>query len=138
MAVSLVNKVRCIAIEAHNGQYRRDGKTPYFEHVLKVAKRVEHLGDDYICTAYLHDVIEDTSITKDYLLEQGIPAKIVDAVVTLTKTDHIDYDDYIQNVRTNEIARAVKIADMLSNLADNPTNNQIKKYSKGLYILTRD
>jgi len=38
-------------------------------------------------------------------------------------------------VKCNELARKVKIADMLSNLADNPTDKQIKKYAKGLLFL---
>lgn len=138
MKTSLVNHVKSIAIEAHRSQYRFDGRTPYFDHILSVVKKVQHLGDNYICTAYLHDTIEDTTITKEFLLEQNIPSVIVDAVVLLTKTDDVDYDDYIHQIKGNEIAKAVKIADMISNLADTPTKNQIKKYAKGLYILTRD
>jgi len=45
------------------------------------------------------------------------------------------YEDYLEDVKKNPLARTVKIADMLSNLADNPTKNQIIKYSKGLLYL---
>lgn len=135
---NLTHKALKIATEAHAGQYRRDGITPYIEHPKAVAERVEHLGDEYICVAYLHDVLEDGD-EESYLqkLYAEFPIEIVDAVVLLTRQKDMTYESYITNIKNNELARQVKVADMLSNLADNPTDKQIKKYEKGLlYLLT--
>ena len=131
----LVSKCLDIAIKAHAGQYRRDGVTSYIYHVYEVAKRVNKFDEDHICVALLHDVIEDSDITADDLLKEGVPEHIVAAVSLLTKYVGTTYKKYLVEVKKNELARRVKIADMLSNLADDPTDNQIKKYAKGLDFL---
>jgi (p)ppGpp synthase/HD superfamily hydrolase len=126
-----------IATDAHAGQFRRGGIVPYIEHPKSVVGRV---GDDHDAqiVAWIHDVIEDSDHTAETLREAGIPAFIVDAVVLLTKTRETVYDDYLERVARSPLATKVKIADMLSNLADNPTEKQIRKYAKGLLRLTRE
>ena len=131
----LIGKVFKIASDAHKEQFRRDGVTPYIKHPMAVADRVSHLGHEYVCVAYLHDVLEDTSVSVQDLYDAGVPANIVVAVIVLTKHEGISYDDYLKNIKNNELARHVKIADMLSNLADSPSNKQIRKYAKGLLFL---
>lgn len=127
---------REFAKEAHHGQTRRDGRTPYFDHCEQVAYRLDpedHIGKS---VAYLHDIIEDTEETSESLLEKGVHPQVVRAVVALTKVEGEVYLDYLMSVKKNEIATRVKIADMISNLADSPTREQIKKYAKGLVYLT--
>ena len=127
-----------IAFKAHVNQYRRDGVTPYINHPRAVADRVRHLGHEYVCVAYLHDVLEDTKVTYSDLKDEGIPENILKAVAILSKNlynENVSYDQYLSCVKKNELARKVKIADMISNLADNPTDKQIKKYAKGLLFL---
>jgi (p)ppGpp synthase/HD superfamily hydrolase len=125
-----------IALSAHANQYRRNGYTPYIEHPYAVADRVEHLGYKYICVALLHDVLEDTKVTANDLLAAGVEEDIVVAVQLLTKHPSCSYDEYLKLVKFNNLACHVKIADMLSNLADSPTNKQIRKYATGLLFLT--
>ena len=61
--MNAVKKVEVIATKAHEGQYRRDGVTPYIEHPKAVAARVR--GDEKAeMVAWLHDVIEDTKKEK--------------------------------------------------------------------------
>ena len=86
-------------------------------------------------TAWLHDVLEDTSETPITLTAYGVPKIVVDAVVALTKVEGEAYPNYLSRVAGNPIARRVKIADMLSNLADSPTDHQIRKYASGLLAL---
>lgn len=126
---------RQIATKAHEGQFRRCGVVPYIEHPQAVVSRV---GDDHKAqaVAWLHDVVEDSHYTAESLLEAGIPADLVEAVVVLTKTPGLSYDTYLERVASSHLATKVKIADMLSNLADSPTDKQIRKYAKGLLRLT--
>ena len=42
---------------------------------------------------------------------------------------------YLARVKENPIALKVKIADMLCNLADDPTPRQVEKYRKGMLFL---
>ena len=123
-----------IAERAHSGQFRRDQKTPYIEHVNSVVEKVT--SDDEKIVAYLHDVVEDSEITVDDLADVGFSPNITEAVSLLTKTKTTDYDSYIQGIKSNPLARAVKIADMTSNLEDTPTPEQVEKYTKGLEVLS--
>jgi len=133
-ADEMVRMAEAVAREAHAGQFRRDGVTPYAVHPEAVASRA---GDDpdAVAVAWLHDVIEDTAVTADALRERGFPTQVVEAVQTLTKRDGLSYDDYLEAVAASPLARRVKVADMLSNLADGPTERQIVKYAKGLLRL---
>ncbi len=126
-----------IATEAHEGQFRRGGVIPYIEHPRAVAGRVGNDFDAQV-VAWLHDVLEDSEVSAEQLRDQGIPDHCIDAVILLTKTREISYEDYLERLAQSPLATKVKIADMISNLADNPTNKQLKKYAKGLSRLTRD
>jgi (p)ppGpp synthase/HD superfamily hydrolase len=135
MTNKALDDLRKLAEKAHSGQYRRDGKTPYIEHIFAVENRVKHLGNKYRAVALAHDLFEDTKVSAHDLLTAGIEEDIVAAVQILTKHPSRSYFQYLKLVKLNELARQVKIADMLSNLADSPTDNQIKKYAKGLDFL---
>ena len=131
----LVFAAERIARKAHNGQTRRDWVTPYIQHPWAVQEKLRHEGPDVQATAWLHDVIEDTDVTAEDLIREGIPQKVVDAVLVLTKPRGQTYEQYLDDVRDNKIARKVKVADMLHNLSDSPTRKQILKYAHGLQWL---
>ncbi len=134
---AIVELAEKIATEAHPGQFRRGGSIPYIEHPRAVVSRV---GDDLDTQviAWLHDVVEDCDVSAENLHRKGIPVKHVSAVLLLTKTKGLDYQSYLDRVAQCPLASKVKIADMISNLADNPTPRQIRKYAVGLERLTRD
>lgn len=136
--MKLIEKAQEIAEIAHAGQYRRDGFTPYINHPRTVAIKLYNkgFGPEYVATGWLHDVLEDSKITVNDLINHGFPISVVGAVAILTKTNKLEYRDYIENiVKNNRIARIVKIEDILHNLSDNPTNRQIRKYSHALLQL---
>lgn len=126
-----------IAEEAHIGQFRFDGVTPYITHVRGVAESFPPESFDLRAVAWLHDTIEDSNgrITAAVLLARGVDAVIVAAVVAITKVEGEDYEVYLVRVKSNLLARRVKIADILYNLSDSPSRNQVKKYSKALKFL---
>lgn len=128
----LVLKSLNIATEAHKGQYRRDGKTPYIVHPIAVAMNFR--SPILKSIALLHDVIEDTDVTREDLLEQGIPEVVVDMVEVLTDREGEKYLDYILRVKKYIDTTSVKIADINHNY---PTVHKSKqeRYDMGLYIL---
>lgn len=123
-----------IARAAHDGAYRRDGVTPYIEHVEDAQRRVDR--DSFLLRAalWLHDVLEDTEFTSVMLLDSGIPQVVVDVVEVLTHRDE-SYTEYILRIAQHDVARQAKIADILSNLSDSPTPKQVSKYARALTIL---
>ncbi len=129
-----VTLARRIATEAHQGQYRRDGVTPYIRHPEAVAAQVA--GRPLLeAIAWLHDVVEDTSVSSQQLLDAGLPAEVVRGVELLTKREGTSYEAYLERIKPDPVARQVKVADLLANLADHPSESQIRKYAKALLIL---
>jgi (p)ppGpp synthase/HD superfamily hydrolase len=111
--MSLVSAAYRLAERHHAGQVDKLG-APYLDHVVRVAGRVAHLGPEHIAVALLHDVLEDTPATIRDLIAEGIPVPVVEAVLLLTKTGGPNAD-YYARVRANEVARAVKLADVADN-----------------------
>ena len=132
---SFVDTARELAFKAHDGQFRNDGVTPYFNHVQNVAFTVVPHTPSNIAAAYLHDVLEDTSVTEQDLRDAGIPEEVIESVKLLTHPHGEPYLDYIKRVEPNLIAYAVKLADIFSNLNDSPTERQKAKYEKALKFL---
>ncbi len=127
-----------IARKAHEGQFRRDGVTPYIVHPERVVARLKTQGEDAatIATAWLHDVIEDTETTEIDLFDQGVNGYIVEAVDMLTRDESETYGEFLSWIKqAGGVAQRVKIADILDNLSDAPTEKQIIKYSKALLFL---
>ena len=131
----LVTLAKKIAYKAHASSFRRGSRVPYIKHPQDVAQRVSNDRDMEV-VAWLHDIFEESNKTPQFLVKAGIPQYLVDEIVLLTFDGSISYDDYIKNISKSNIATKVKIADMLSNLSETPTVEQIRKYSKALLKLT--
>lgn len=84
--IDIVTKAFNFAKQAHQGVKRRSGE-PYIMHPLAVAKIVcveIGLGSTSICSALLHDVVEDTDYTVEDI-ENIFGSKIAQIVDGLTK-----------------------------------------------------
>jgi hypothetical protein len=131
----MVEVARKIAESAHTGQKRKDG-SPYISHPIRVSEMIQHLGEDYVCTALLHDVLEDSEYTFADLQHAGFDPKILTAVAFLTKTKGESYLDYIIEIKAlgGSLALEVKRADLRDNLVG--ANGTLRdKYMMALYIL---
>ena len=86
--INRVKRAYFYAEQAHSGQKRRSGE-PYVTHPLEVANILAgmHMDHQSLMAAMLHDVIEDTSISKQALEEQfgDAVAELVDGVSKLTQ-----------------------------------------------------
>ena len=72
--------------------------------------------EEEMSVALLHDVIEDSDITAEDLLNNGIPSNIVDAVQCLTKNQGESYDGFIERVLENSLAAKIKKSDIEDNI----------------------
>lgn len=143
--MDIVKEAEELAYAAHNLQERRGGE-PYIEHPKRIVERLEktfrgEISDErldlILATAWLHDSIEDSWVTKEFLEDNGFDWLVIDAVVRLThnKKLHEAYVDYIRRVAQDRIATIVKTFDIVDNLSDNPSDRQIEKYGLALSIL---
>ena len=109
----LLDKAALICVSKHQDQRDKAGRA-YFQHPMRVAMRCA--TDEEKIVALLHDTIEDTDVTPEYLLGEGFPRYIVDAVLSVTKKDGESYEDFIARSKENSIGRKVKIHDLEDNL----------------------
>jgi (p)ppGpp synthase/HD superfamily hydrolase len=123
-----ISAARTIANTAHKSQKRNDG-SPYIQHPARVADAVD---DRLKPIAWLHDVVEDTSVTLDDLKAVGFPAYIITAVDLLTHRNREPNMDYWGRIKGNPDALAVKLADINDNLNDHPSEYAKQKYVKAL------
>ena len=112
MKQSQSEKAYEIAKKAHLGQIDKAGED-YIKHPEKVASFVK--TDEEKAVAYLHDVIEDTELTLEDLYEYGFSKEVIEAVDIITKKRGEDYQSYLNSVKKNKLARAVKLADLRHN-----------------------
>lgn len=101
-----------ICFAAHKNQVDKGGM-PYVFHPIHVAEQLE--TEEEVCTALLHDVVEDTWFTLEDLAAAGFPEGVLDALKLLTHDPREGYLDYVVRVRRNPIARRVKLADLAHN-----------------------
>ncbi|MBR4572090.1 MAG: HD domain-containing protein [Prevotella sp.] len=106
-------QIHTLAATLHLGQTDKGGK-PYIDHPVRVAARCSDPQAKLV--ALLHDVIEDTTATAEYLLRQGVPGEVVEVVEVLTRRSDESYDDYIHRVARHPLAKVVKLADLEDNM----------------------
>lgn len=110
----LLSKAINIAMQAHAGQVDKAGM-PYIGHVMRVMQAGKTIDEKIV--GVLHDMVEDTTWTFDALLAEGFPVHIVDALRCVTKlSDDEPYESFINRVKTNPLAVAVKINDLTDNM----------------------
>ena len=71
----LLERATKLARKYHKGQFDKGGN-PYIEHPLRVMVDVESIEEKVL--AVLHDVLEDCNVSKDQLIEEGIPESLVE------------------------------------------------------------
>lgn len=108
----LTKKAMRLCYKAHDGQMDKGG-VPYVFHPFHVAEQMHTEYD--ICVALLHDVLEDTDCTIEEVRSVGFPDAVTEALLCITRVDGVAYEDYIEIVKTNEIATRVKLADLEHN-----------------------
>lgn len=107
---------------------------PYFGHIARVSNACK-TGPAKV-VALLHDIIENTDVTEEYLEEKGIAEFVIKAVLCLTHKKGEAYDDFIHRTAKNPIAREMKIADLEDNMdvrrLENVTEEDFKRMDKYL------
>lgn len=126
LGFELVRKAVGAAARGHAGQLRKDGRTPYAAHPMRVCLALRHLFgvDDpsTLAAAVLHDMLEDTTLDHDDLVAE-FGAEVASWVALLSKDKRLPEEE-----RESEYRRAletapwqvkvIKLADMYDNLAD--------------------
>ncbi|MDD5250770.1 MAG: bifunctional (p)ppGpp synthetase/guanosine-3',5'-bis(diphosphate) 3'-pyrophosphohydrolase [Rhodocyclaceae bacterium] len=110
------------SFDAHRGQFRFSGD-PYISHPLAVAETLAEwqLDTQALIAALLHDVMEDTAITKAQIADAfgKVAAELVDGVSKLDKIENQSYEEaQAENFRKMLLAMARDVRVILIKLAD--------------------
>ncbi len=134
---------------AHQGQFRKSGE-PYISHPLAVANILAqwHLDAQALTAALLHDVMEDTSVTKTEI-SRNFGKPVADLVDGVSKLDKIEFETQekaqAENFRKMLLAMArdvrvilIKLADRLHNMrtldsVDDVRRNRIARETLEIY-----
>ena len=135
----MTKKALKLCFKAHKDQTDKSGM-PYVFHPFHLA---ENMTDEYTTTvALLHDVVEDTDCTLSDLKDMGFPEKVTDALALLTHDKSVPYTEYVEAIKQNPVARAVKLADLAHNsdlsrldTVDEKALKRVEKYKKAMEIL---
>ncbi|MBT4885544.1 MAG: bifunctional (p)ppGpp synthetase/guanosine-3',5'-bis(diphosphate) 3'-pyrophosphohydrolase [Legionellales bacterium] len=126
--IDQVRRAFVIAEKAHEGQFRASGE-PYIVHPVAVARILAsmHLDCKSIVVAILHDVIEDTTYTKDDI-RQEFDDEVADLVDGVTKLTQIKFNTraeaQAENFRKMLLAMTKDVRTIIIKLADRMHNMQ--------------
>ena len=132
--IALIKRAYEYAKEHHGDQCRKSGE-PYIIHPLNVAYTLAklELDDETICAALLHDLVEDTDVTREdiiHLFGESI-AEMVDGVTKLSQIQYTTKEEQqIEDYRKMFLAMAKDIRVVLIKLADRLHNMRTLKYLK--------
>lgn len=130
--IKLIMRAYNYAKENHGDQLRKSGE-PYIIHPVQVAYTLAELelDDATICAALLHDVVEDTTVTHQDLINE-FGTEIADMVEGVTKLSKLNYESVeeaqVENYRKMFLAMGKDIRVIMIKLADRLHNMRTLKY----------
>ena len=137
---NLLEKAINLACSVHAGQVDKAGK-PYILHPLRLMLSCDN--DEEMIVSVLHDVVEDGNVKLVELLEQGFSQPIVAAIDCLTRRNNETYEEFIDRIKVNALARKVKVKDIRDNMdltrlvtVTDKDLSRASKYHKALKQLT--
>ena len=101
-----------LSFNAHKEQVDKSDM-PYVFHPFHLAEQMQ--DEDTTVVALLHDIVEDTNYTIDDLRKIGFSEKVLKAILLMTHDKNVPYMEYVEQIKQNPIAAAVKRADLMHN-----------------------
>lgn len=119
--MELYEKALKLASEAHKDQKRKHDGSPYIVHPVMVARILSqnNFGENIVVAGLVHDVLEDSDFTKEYLLD-NLNKEVAEIVTAVSEDMTLDWEVrkelYVKQVtEAGEPVWAVSVADKIHN-----------------------
>ena len=133
---NMTKKALKLSFEAHKDQIDKSGM-PYVYPPFHLAEQMK--DENTTIVALLHDVVEDTDITIDDIRKMGFNEEVCEALKLMTHDDNVPYIEYVKKLKSNPIAKTVKIADLKHNsdltrldTVDEKALKRVEKYKRAM------
>ena len=142
-----IRKALRLAGVQHDGQYRKDGVTPFIIHPIEVALIVSEYtnNEDIISSALLHDVLEDTQGCFYEKLVEVFGNKVAKIVQSLTDKPLPDltwnekHQKYLEDLKnSSDESVLLCLADKYANVSTGPVNQDRVWYYKAVIGVAKD
>ena len=138
--IDLIRLTSSIAMLAHWGQVDKAGNL-CFDHCKRVAQKGMKVEE--VILGFLYDVLEDTTEPEKYNIQifrekYGIPEDILKSLELITRDKKEPYFDYIRKLKSDELAKVVKLNDIEDHLTygiEYIPDSLIERYKKAKQIL---
>ena len=110
----MLSKMLSLVVEAFAGVYDKGGR-PYVLHCLQVMMWLDEDDEELQCIGLGHDLLEDTSVTEQRLIELGFTQRVIDGIKAMTKVPGEPYEQYKAKVKANRDAVRAKMKDLRHN-----------------------
>ena len=135
--MSLLNLAQTLAETYHKGQ--KYGIDDYYQyHICGVVNslKLHNLPESYLIVGYLHDIVEDTSITIETIVNL-FGETVGEAVDAISKREGESRDNYLVRCSSNKIARIVKLQDAMFNSMNCFKNKNKTKHNEYLIAISK-
>lgn len=102
-----------LAVSFHSQQVDKSGQ-PYILHPMRIMLWCS--TEEERQAAIMHDLLEDTSLTIDELIQEGFCQSVIDCVDCLTRRDGETYAEFIERCCENPMAIKIKLLDIADNM----------------------
>lgn len=130
----------CFAV--HKEQQDKSG-LPYVFHPFHLAEQMPDA--ESVTVALLHDVLEDSDYTPGDLARMGFSSRVISALQLLTHDPDVPYFEYVARLKTDPLARRVKLADLRHNsdssrldTATEADLQRLEKYRAAIALLEKE
>lgn len=133
----LIELAQVLSISSHAGQ--KYGIEDYYNyHIQGVVQtlKLHNLPDNYIIVGYLHDVVEDTNISIETIVNL-FGEEVGAAVDAITKREDESKDNYLIRCASNKISKLVKLHDATFNATNCLKNKNKAKFSYYLDTISK-
>ncbi len=145
--MSRLQSAENFAKEKYLGNNRIDGTSQHQEHLGSVVARLKNLGitdQDTISAAWLHDVLDNTTISFDEI-DQRFGSKVAVLILAISKDKSIprarQEEQYVKQLRNAPLdAKIIKLCDISANLRELKGSSfsktrKLKEVKRNLYYL---